>query len=499
MGLMISKLKRRMWRMSLNLPDYLAVITDSKDEVTEFLKGGLPKHSQIYLIGEHEYYHPKVLIVKCDTLREIAGICYKHMFENRLVNISCNEACAEIKNTIANLIALDKSFAFGNGGLASIGNFWKNLKHIVNSPNSGSLKGILKDKPCVIVSSGPSLDKNIDILKEYQGKVVIIACGSAIGALKKHNIIPDYCVIIDPFQLLEDCILPHSTDKTTLLCCANSYYGLIDKFPGNRIFYYNHSAVSIASDLIKHLDVTQAIYSSSTVTTPAFSLALLMECNPIVHIGLDLCIYGDKVYADGVLPDGIKDLHEVESIDGKKMYTYATYREVWNYFNTLVPKIKDRKIYNCTGDGLGIKGALVDTLENVANEYFKEDIVIPEVTGNKIDKNKLLVELDKIKEDIQDLIKYIGLYRKYIDSLIESGIKFDFIEKEVNEFFTNLLMKNGMSYIEIFIGWVWYLLPISSTLEDKTNALNLTEERLIELLQLIEVNIKDIGDGVCGE
>jgi hypothetical protein len=483
----------------VRLPDYLSIITNDIKEVPEFLKA-LPKHSQIYLIGDHEYYHPKVLIIKSadNNVREISGLIYKHMFENRLVNVSCNENCIEIKNEIANLIALDKSFAFGNGGLASIENFWINLKHIVNCPNSGSLKGILKGKSVVIVNSGPSLNKNIDVLKEYQDKVVIIAAGSSVGALWKHGIIADYVVCIDPFQLLEDCVLPYVTEKTTLLCSTNTYYGLVDKFPGPKVFYYNASSISIASDLVKYLDVKHGVYTSATCTTPAFNLALYMEASEIIFIGLDMCIYGDQVYADGVLPDTMKDVYEVESIDGRKMYTYTTYREVWNYFNTIVPKIKDRTIINATEDGLGIAGALVMTLQEVANKYFKNDndeiITIPDIVGSNINKGKILEELKIIKDDLQELVKYIGFYRKYIDSLIESGIKFKFIETEVNEFFSNLLIKKVMSYIEIFVGWIWFLLPISATIEDKTNALNLTEDILVELLRLVEVNIEEIDE-----
>jgi hypothetical protein len=399
----------------------------------------------------------------------------------------------EIKNEIANLMALDKSFAFGNGGLASIENFWRNLKHIVNCPNSGSLKGLLKGFPVVIVNSGPSLNKNIDVLKEYQDKVVIIAAGSAVGALWKHGIIADIVVCIDPFQLLEDCVLPYVTEKTILLASTNTYYGLVDKFPGQKVFYYNASSISIASNLVKYLDIKHGTYTSATCTTPAFNLALYMEASEIIFIGLDMCIYGDQVYADGVLPDTLKDVYEVESIDGKKMYTYTTYREVWNYFNTIVPRIKDRKIYNCTEGGLGIRSAIHSPLEEILGQYSKEEIMLSELNGSNIDKSKILDELNVIKDNVAELVKYIGLYKKYVDSLIESGIKFEFIETEVNEFFTNLLTKKGMNYCEIYVGWIWYLLIISNTEIDKTNALNLTEEILVELLRLVDENIVEIG------
>jgi hypothetical protein len=478
----------------VKLPDYLAIITNDINEVPEFLKV-LPKHSQIYLIGNFEYYHPKVIIIKSDdnNTREISGLIYKHMFENRLVNISCHESCTEIKNEIANLMALDKSFAFGNGGLASIENFWRNLKHIVNCPNSGSLKGLLKGLPVVIVNSGPSLNKNIDVLKEYQDKVVIIAAGSAVGALKKHNIKFHGVVTIDPFQLLEDCVLPYVTEDMFLLTSTNTYYGLVDKFPGQKIFYYNASSVAIADKLIKHLDVSSAVFTSATCTTPAFSLSLFMDADPVIMIGLDMCIYDDVVYADGVLPDTLKDTFEIESVDGKKLKTYATYREVWNYFNTIVPKIKDREIINSTEGGAGIKNAKVMTLREAMEKYCHDDIAIPEIKNNNINKENLVEEMKVLNFDLEKFIKYIGYYKKYINELIENDMDFSFIEMEVNQYFENIKALPGYSYLSIYLDWIFFLLVISNTIEDKTNALSLTEDTLIELLKLVNENIEEIG------
>jgi len=48
------------------------------------------------------------------------------------------------------------------------------------------------------VSTGPSLDKNIDLLKEAKGRALIISAGSALRPLLMRNIKPDFFAIIDP-------------------------------------------------------------------------------------------------------------------------------------------------------------------------------------------------------------------------------------------------------------------------------------------------------------
>ncbi len=45
--------------------------------------------------------------------------------------------------------------------------------------------------PAVIVGSGPSLDRDLEALKELKDKAVIVSCGSALGILLKHGIRPD--------------------------------------------------------------------------------------------------------------------------------------------------------------------------------------------------------------------------------------------------------------------------------------------------------------------
>ncbi len=45
--------------------------------------------------------------------------------------------------------------------------------------------------PALIVGSGPSLDRDMEILKELKGKAVVVSCGSALGILLKNGIQPN--------------------------------------------------------------------------------------------------------------------------------------------------------------------------------------------------------------------------------------------------------------------------------------------------------------------
>ena len=51
-----------------------------------------------------------------------------------------------------------------------------------------------KQLPIFVVGAGPSLENDIDFIREMQPKVIIMSCGSAIGALLKRGITPDFHV-----------------------------------------------------------------------------------------------------------------------------------------------------------------------------------------------------------------------------------------------------------------------------------------------------------------
>lgn len=70
-------------------------------------------------------------------------------------------------------------------------------------------KKLPKDIPAILVSAGPSLDKNMKYLREAKGKAFLLAVDSAASALVKNGIIPDMVISIDATKNMR-----HFTDET---------------------------------------------------------------------------------------------------------------------------------------------------------------------------------------------------------------------------------------------------------------------------------------------
>lgn len=53
---------------------------------------------------------------------------------------------------------------------------------------------------CIVVGSGPSLDENVEWLREHAGQAIVVSCGSAIGALLRNDIKPDFHVEVERIE-----------------------------------------------------------------------------------------------------------------------------------------------------------------------------------------------------------------------------------------------------------------------------------------------------------
>ena len=73
----------------------------------------------------------------------------------------------------------------------------KNIKYLSQSDVINDYKDKYKNKPAVIVSAGPSLTENINVLKDNEAAVVFCG-GRTLKSLADIDVKPDYTVIVDP-------------------------------------------------------------------------------------------------------------------------------------------------------------------------------------------------------------------------------------------------------------------------------------------------------------
>ncbi|WP_180753174.1 motility associated factor glycosyltransferase family protein, partial [Campylobacter vulpis] len=166
-----------------------------------------------YIDFSKELAEQKILIFNANTINaeELRCLCYLEPFFS-YARVYFLELCSDYYEKFSDDIiklnqTLLQSFTYaicsqGNDPLDSlqgIEQFILNLPFQLTRP---SLKEFLDkrrnlSKTVIIVSTGPSLMKQLPLLKEYREKALIFCADSAYPILAKHNIKPDFVCMVE--------------------------------------------------------------------------------------------------------------------------------------------------------------------------------------------------------------------------------------------------------------------------------------------------------------
>lgn len=233
--------------------------------------------------------------------------------------------------------------------------------------------------PAILVSAGPSLDKNISYLKEAKGKAFLIAVDAALRALVKENIIPDMAVTIDPGKWLQVLFEDERMKEIPLLISLDAN-GAASRFHRGKRFYFYGEFRFINEIWEKYGKNYLKLETAGSVANDAFSFVRRMGFKNIILIGQDLAYTGDKVHSDnsyGELRNNnvstkgevyvIKDIY---GNDVKTDYAMDIYRR---WFEDQIRLHKDIHVIDATEGGAMIEGAELMTLREAVERECKAE------------------------------------------------------------------------------------------------------------------------------
>ncbi|URZ15982.1 motility associated factor glycosyltransferase family protein [Clostridium felsineum] len=348
----------------------------------------------------------------------------------------------------------------------------KNLRYIVKSTPVYYFDNLFRSLPAVIVSAGPSLEKNLSYLKTYQNKCVIISGGRTLKSLLETGIVPDFLCIIDPADIAYDQVKSYDYSRIPLVYFEKTNWKVVQNHKGNKI-------INSYDENLKRLLKTDvgALDHGGSVAHNCLGLAVKLGCNPIMMIGQDFAYTDDKAHADiasskgeiGNLND-IEDNIYVKDVFGGKVRTDALLNMYRKTMEEMIKIYNDRKYINCTEGGAYIEGATVEEFEKSLYNHCKVDLNknISSVfsKNNKIKVNNVIKELkntllegERIIEDINNSTIEDGKYEKIVNYIEKHFLLNHMSEaldknnldssKLCNELIENLkLIKETMEYIK---------------------------------------------------
>lgn len=308
-------------------------------------------------------------------------------------------------------------------------NLLNNIRYIYDNYTTHQLKNILPSNiPCIIVAAGPSLNKNIDGLKEVKNRACIIATDTALKPLLNRGIIPDFLVMVDgkkPAVLFEH----ERLSEVPLVMSALVSREPVNMHKGRKFFSwegtrYETDLIKVAKESSNNPDLIDliSIPTGGSVATTAFSFACILGSRTIILMGQDLALTGNKTHADGTFKNKMEELDmtrgnyiEVEDIYGNMVLTRPDYKSYLDWFNEYIPKLKEVNVIDATEGGAKIKGTEILTLKEAVNRECKNSIDVGEI----LERIQPVFYETNVKEKIRD----------YLNNTVE---KFDEVKEKAN-------------------------------------------------------------------
>lgn len=262
-------------------------------------------------------------------------------------------------------------------------NVFVNLPYLYEGYSVRELYGMLpEDVPVILVSAGPSLNKNIMELKKAEGKACIIATDTAMKPLLNAGITPNLFVIID--GLKPEILFQHKDiSKVPMVTMTAVSTEPMACHKGKKFFYGADSAFedNLTGDLEKkeseqHNRVIPYIVTGGSVATSAYALGLNMGAKTVILVGQDLAMTGNKTHANGTFQDEMSDIvvesgeyFEVESVDGGKVLTRADFDLYRRWFEDHFKEWDHVTVIDATEGGALIHGSKIMTLKKAIQKY----------------------------------------------------------------------------------------------------------------------------------
>ncbi len=323
--------------------------------------------------------------------------------------------------------------------IIGIENNFTNMKKLIESPSIECVKDKYKDIPAIIVSAGPSLDKNISELKKAEGKALIIATDAVLTTLKNHGIVPDAVVSIErgmptyeKFYKDKDIdnrivfigppvvrkeVLNAMKDNKRLLCLKQ----------GEKINEW------INNDILKE---KRLISMGTSCAHVAFAFSQYVGANPIVFIGQDLAYTIDGVthsknveVRDKINTKEKPEICYVKGINGEDLPTNEAFKNFLTWYELQIAKdTSGREYIDATEGGALINGTKLMALREMIDKYCikgvcRLNMILPKDKFDKGKYDRAIEEIEKLFKSFDEIRKEAGLQILRLAKLEKKTIK----------------------------------------------------------------------------
>ncbi len=325
--------------------------------------------------------------------------------------------------------------SYGNDpldALQGIEQFVYNLPQMITHPSYKELLSKRKNlsDTAIIVSTGPSLTKQLPLLKKYASKATIFCADSSYPILAKHGIKPDYVCMLERTEITAE-FFNHDFgefDKDIVFVCAGVVHPKTIEYLKNKTFIITQKVLAFPY-YINLKNFCYAAVGFSVAHTLSY-LATHLSHKNIIFIGQDLA-YAENGNSH---PDDYQNSANYESQmyehiltiaygGNRKVETHSIWLLFKNWFeNEMIPNTRKMGIttYNCTEGGARIEGTIEKPFLWACENLLDKDLNKPFEKLEPLSLNKQNEFLLKAYYKVYQSIKHCRDFSKILSNDFEN-------------------------------------------------------------------------------
>ncbi|EHF4496642.1 motility associated factor glycosyltransferase family protein, partial [Campylobacter coli] len=315
--------------------------------------------------------------------------------------------------------------------MQGIEQFVYNLPQMITHPSYKELlskrKGI--SDTAIIVSTGPSLTKQLPLLKKYANKATIFCADSSYPILAKHGIKPDYVCMLERTEITAEFFNNDfgEFDKDIMFICAGVVHPkAIEYLKGGNRKYLIMPRYLYFPIYIKLNKYFYFLYNTPSVAHMSYFLSVLLNHKNIILIGQDLA-YAENGNSH---PDDYQNSANYESQMYEHILTEAyggkkeiKTHEFWIFFKQILEAMIIKyhiTTYNCTEGGARIEGAIEKPFLWACENLLDKDLNKPFEKLEPLSLNKQNEFLLKAYYKVYQSIKHCRDFSKILSNDFEN-------------------------------------------------------------------------------
>ncbi len=308
-----------------------------------------------------------------------------------------------------------------------------NLPYVAEGYHTMQLAKVIPNQgAAVLVSAGPSLDKNIEELKRAKNHLFILAVDTAVKPLLKKGIIPDVFITLDgrkPLDLLD------GAECLPVVSNTVARYELLDRQKGKKIFFFD--GYQMPFDLYAcNGKIFPKVAIGGSVACSGFSLLYKMGFETVILVGQDLAYTDNRSHADGTFKEKMpqEDTENMIRVKGNYQDSVPTLTNLKIYLEWFVSYIEGAKkqgkfrVINATEGGAYIEGTELMTLKNALDECMGAEIDFAALV-EAMESDFTLKERDKAYDSLKEIPKQFEEMEKLARQLKSEYQKIEKAEK----------------------------------------------------------------------